>query len=75
MITGVGNVQFMWMYAIGFGILRAPEAFAYSFWTVRHARMDFEVAWGDFCSVFSPCNFYSPASFVVLGSFSPRSFP
>jgi len=48
MITGVGNVQFMWMYAIGFGILRAPEAFAYLFWTVRQAGMDFEVAWGDF---------------------------
>jgi len=49
MITGVGNVQFMWMYAIGFGILRAPEAFAYLFRTpVRHAVMDFKVAWGDF---------------------------
>jgi len=47
MITGVGNDQFMWMYAIGFGILRAPEAFAYLFRTVRHAGMDFEVAWGD----------------------------
>jgi len=72
MITGVGNDQFTWMYAMGFGVPRVPGS-VHAFIPDGSPRKDgLEEIFVD--SVFFSCNFYSPASFVMLGSSSPRSF-
>ena len=74
MITGVGNDQFTWMYAMGFGVPRAPGSIhAFIPDGSPCARMDSRRFFVD--SVFFSCNFYSPASFVMLESSSPCSFP
>jgi len=74
MITGVGNGQFMrW----GSEFPEPPEAFAYLSRTslaCRFAAQGWTLRWlGEIFRGFRffSCNFYSPASSVVLGSSSP----